>query len=94
MGESTIDLSEADLSRPVTHLRVVTVMGSTTLELPDDVNVHITKVTIMAENAVDAPAPPTRPGAPELHIRLVSIMGETRVRFRRRGRGRQTELYA
>jgi hypothetical protein len=93
MGETRLDLGEADLSRPVTHLRVFTVMGETKLELPDDVNVHITKLTIMGENHVDSPPAPPRPGAPELHLRLISIMGSNRVRFRRR-RERHTELYA
>jgi hypothetical protein len=93
MGETTLDLSEADLSRPVTHLRVFTLMGETKLELPDDVSVHVTKVTIMGENDVDTPPLAPRPGAPELHLRLISIMGSTKVRFRRR-RARHAELYA
>jgi hypothetical protein len=93
MGDSTIDLTDADLSRPVTHMRVFTLMGSTRIEVPDDVNVHVTKLTIMAENDIDAPDAPPMPGAPELHIHLVSIMGECKLRFRRT-RGRRNELYA
>jgi hypothetical protein len=88
MGETTIDLTEADLSRPVTHLRVVTIMGQTNIEVPDDVNLYVTKTTIMAQNDIDAPDEPLA-GAPELHVKLVSIMGEARIRCRRRPRRSQ-----
>jgi hypothetical protein len=93
MGDCTIDLGEADLARPVTRMHVVTVMGTTKIDVPDDVNVHVTKVTILGTNDVDLPNSAHRPGAPELHIRLVSIMGEAKVRFSRIRR-RTTELYA
>jgi hypothetical protein len=93
MGDSTIDLGEADLSRPVTHMRVLTVMGTTKIDVPDDVNVHVTRVTILGTNDVDLPGVAPLPGAPELHIRLVSILGEAKVRFSRLRR-RPTELFA
>jgi hypothetical protein len=93
MGETALDLGEADLSRPVTRLRVFTLMGDAKLEIPDDVSVHISKLAIMGDNDVDTPPAPPRPGAPELHLRLIAIMGSNRVRIRRR-REPHAELYA
>jgi hypothetical protein len=86
MGETTIDLGEADLSQPITEMRVITVMGSTRIDVPDGVNVHVTKVTLLGENRVDLPSARSDPGAPELHIRLISILGEAKVRLSRVGR--------
>jgi hypothetical protein len=93
MGEATIDLGEADLSQPVSHMRVITVLGSTRIDVPAHLNVHVTKVTLLGENDVELSGGPAPAGTPELHIHLISILGEAKVRFSR-GRGRQDELNA
>ena len=90
MGETTIDLTDAELE-PHTSLRVLTLMGATEIIVPEGVNVHVTKVTIMAEHSVDLPGGAI-PGAPELHIRLISVMGRASLALRRRER--HAELYA
>ena len=91
MGDAQLDLSQAELSGPVTELRVLTIMGSTLVTVPDDAAVDVSKVTIMADNDAELPHGRPGPGAARIHIRLVSFMGSARVRVSRRG---QAELYA
>ena len=93
MGETTIDLRQADLSRPWTELRVITLLGSATIEVPEHVAVAVSKLTLLSDNEVQTAAHPPQPGAPQLHIRLVSILASARVRLGT-DRARHAELYA
>jgi hypothetical protein len=84
MGGSDLDLCDIELSDPVTHLNVYSLMGGSQIRVPDGVDVHVARVALMGGNDVrlgDAVAPP---GAPQIRIRLVSIMGGSNVRRGRR----------
>ncbi|HET9072966.1 MAG TPA: DUF1707 domain-containing protein [Solirubrobacteraceae bacterium] len=91
MGDAQLDLSGAELSGPVTELRVLTIMGSTLVTVPDDAAVDVAKVTIIADNDIALPHGRPAPGAPQIRIRLISLLGSARVRVSRRG---EAELYA
>jgi hypothetical protein len=80
MGESSIDFNEAVLERPVTKLRVFTLMGSTTVRVPEHAHVFVSKLSIMGSSSVRLENPEIAADAPQLHLRLISIMGECAVR--------------
>lgn len=84
MGGSDVDLSTVELSDRVTQLNVFSVMGGSEIRVPDGVDVHVSKVALMGGNDVRLGdyVPPT--GAPQIFIRLVSIMGGSSVRRGRR----------
>jgi len=80
MGETSVDFNEAVLDRPVTKLRVWTLMGSSTVRVPENVHVFVSKLSIMGSASVRLENPEIAADAPQLHLRLISIMGECSVR--------------
>jgi hypothetical protein len=84
MGGSDLDLCDAELSDQVTRLTVFSIMGGSEIRVPDGVDVQVSKLGIMGGNDVrlGEDLPPL--GAPQIHIRLVSIMGGSSVRRGRR----------
>ncbi len=80
MGGSDVDLSDAEFSDPVTHLNVFSVMGGSDIHVPEGADVHVSKVALMGGNDVHLgdDVPPV--GAPQIRIRLVSVMGGSSVR--------------
>ncbi len=77
-GEATIDLRAAELDR-VTELRILTVVGTTTVLLPDHIVLELTQVALLADHDLDAVGRP-RPTAPVLRLSLVSVIGRVRLR--------------
>ena len=75
MGGSDIDLNDAALAVPVTEIRMYSIMGGGEIRVPHGVDVQVSNFALMGGNDVKLgdEAPP--PGAPTIHIRLVSIMG-------------------
>ncbi len=84
MGGSTLDLNDAELSDQVTQVNVFALMGGSEIRVPDDVHVHVSKFAFMGGNDVRLGDASPLPGAPQIRIRLVSIMGGSSVRRGRR----------
>ena len=75
MGGSDIDLNDAELSGPVTEIRMYSIMGGGDIRVPHGVDVHVSNFALMGGNDVTLGDEDAPPGAPAIHIRLVSIMG-------------------
>lgn len=75
MGSCDLDLNDAELSGPVTELRVYSIMGGGEIRVPDGVDVRVSNIAIMGGNDIRLGEESTPPGAPLIQIRLVSIMG-------------------
>lgn len=84
MGGSDVDLSTAELSDRVTHLNVFSVMGGSEIRVPDGVDVQVSKMSLMGGNDVRLGDYVPPPGAPQIFLRLVSVMGGSSVRRGRR----------
>lgn len=75
MGGSDLDLTQAELSAPVTQITVVSVMGGSELSVPEGVRVEASKFAFMGGNDVKL-GPERPPGdAPLLRIKLIAVMG-------------------
>jgi hypothetical protein len=55
-------------------------MGSATVRVPEHVHVFVSKLSIMGSADVRLENPEIPADAPQLHLRLISIMGECTVR--------------
>jgi hypothetical protein len=87
MGGSDLDFNDAELAADVTVLRVFSLMGGSSVHVPDGLNVEVSKLAIMGGNDVDLGDEQPDPGGPVLRVQLLSIMGGTDVkRGRRRSR--------
>jgi hypothetical protein len=64
----------------VTTITVVSIMGGAEIHVPDNADVHVSKVGIMGGNDVELNDTPVSDGAPVIRIRLISIMGGASVR--------------
>jgi Domain of unknown function (DUF1707)/Cell wall-active antibiotics response 4TMS YvqF len=101
MGGSELDLTHAELADRDTTITVVSIMGGGEIRVPEGVEVHVSKVAIMGGNDAQLSDRTPPPGAPVIHIRLVSIMGGFSVeqgprrsrREQRAERRRQRELH-
>ena len=95
MGGVDLDLRDAELTQPVTTIRVIAVMGGVKVLVPDGVDVQVSKLAIMGGNDVQLGAGQPTPGAPVVHLRLLSIMsGITVRRAKRKAKRQQRELEA
>jgi hypothetical protein len=79
MGGSDIDLNDAELSGPLTELNMYSIMGGGEIRVPDGVDVQVSNLALMGGNGVKLGDEVAPPGAPTIHIRLVSIMGGSEV---------------
>lgn len=84
MGGTDLDLNDAELSAQETHIRVVSIMGGGEIRVPDGVDVQVSEFAFMGGNDVKLGDQLPAPGAPVIHIRLVSIMAGFSVRRGRR----------
>ena len=75
MGGDEIDLREAEIDGGGLTLNLYSVMGGSTIYLPDSVDVEISGFAIMGGNEERGPDSRPRPGAPVVHIRTFSLMG-------------------
>jgi hypothetical protein len=75
MGGSDLDLTQAELSAPVTQITVVSVMGGSEIAVPEGVRVEASRFAFMGGNDVKL-GPERPPGdAPVLRIKLFAFMG-------------------
>jgi hypothetical protein len=75
MGGADIDLTDAEFASPVTLITVFSLMGGADIRVPDGVEVHITKFALLGGNDVELSDQAPPPGAPVIHLRMLSIMG-------------------
>jgi hypothetical protein len=75
MGGSDIDLNDAHLPGPLTEIRMYSIMGGGGIRVPHGVDVQVSNFALMGGNGVELGDEVAPPGAPRIHIRLVSIMG-------------------
>jgi hypothetical protein len=75
MGASDIDLNDAELSDSLTELTLYSIMGGSEIRVPVGVDVQVSDFALLGGNDVRLGERAAPPGAPTLHIRLVSILG-------------------
>ena len=75
MGGSDIDLNDAELAGPLTELSMYSIMGGGEIRVPHGVDVQVSNFALMGGNDVKLGDEVAPPGAPAIHIRLISIMG-------------------
>jgi hypothetical protein len=80
MGESKIDLRNALIESPEIELRMYLMMGEQQIIVPEGIEVDVTGFVFMGEKRVDVADTRPRPGVPRLHIRVVGLMGEIKIR--------------
>jgi hypothetical protein len=90
MGGADLDLREAVLDGPEVEITVWSLMGGSTITVPEGVHVELDGFALLGGNdlRISGPVPP--PGAPVVRVRAWSLMGGTDVRTsgeRRRHRG-------
>ena len=79
LGGSDIDLNDAELSGPLTELNMYSILGGGGIRVPHGVDVQVSNFALMGGNGVKLGDEVAPPGAPTIHIRLVSIMGGSEV---------------
>jgi hypothetical protein len=75
MGGDEIDLRDAEIDGGGLTLNLYSIMGGSTIYLPDTVDVEISGFAIMGGNEERGPNSQPRPGAPAVHIKTFSLMG-------------------
>ena len=80
MGESNIDLRHAVIESPQIEVHTYLMMGSQTITVPKGVEVEVTGFVFMGEKQVKIIDTAPRPGVPRLHIRVIGMMGEIKIR--------------
>lgn len=83
IGSSDLDLGSAALSSPQTTITLVTLIGSSTVRVPDHVNVQVSGFSVLGSKTVDPRDALHRPDAPTVHLRVFSLIGSARVRSSR-----------
>jgi hypothetical protein len=81
MGGSDLDLRDAVVDGPAIEIRVFSLMGGSTIKVPEGVNVELGGFALMGGNDLKTKrgARP-QPGAPSVRVRAYSLMGGTDVR--------------
>jgi hypothetical protein len=80
MGESHVDLRSAVVEHLDIEMKVRLVMGEQVVIVPDGVEVEVSGFVFMGEKRVDVVDVRPRPGVPCLHIHVIGVMGEVRIR--------------
>lgn len=78
-GGTTLDLSEAELSREEVTLTVVTILGGVDVRIPDALRLDVSGISILGGRRI-AQRHSASPDAPLIHLRLFSLAGGIRVR--------------
>lgn len=80
MGGADLDLRQALVEGRDTEILVVSVMGGSTITVPEGVDIDAGGFAFMGGNDVLIEGPPPAPGAPRIRIRAWSLLGGTDVR--------------
>lgn len=79
MGGADLDLRQATVEAAETAITVFSLMGGSTIVVPEGVEVDAGGFAFLGGNDVRLEGPPPQPGAPRLRIRAWSLMGGTDV---------------
>lgn len=77
MGCSDLDLRGVELDRPEITITVVSIMGGSSIYVPDSADVDLGGFAFMGGNGQRGSLRPPRPGAPLIRVRAYSLMGGT-----------------
>jgi hypothetical protein len=91
MGGADLDLREAVLEAPEVEITVWSLMGGSTVTVPEGVHVELGGFALLGGNRMRVEGPPPGPGAPVVRVRAWSLMGGTDVKTKR-GRGWRDHL--
>jgi hypothetical protein len=80
MGESKLDLRRSLIDSPEIRMTMYLMMGEQQVIVPEGVEVEVTGFVLMGEKRVDVDDIRPRPGVPRLHIRVIGMMGEIKIR--------------
>jgi hypothetical protein len=81
MGGADLDLTEAIVEGAEIEIRVFSLMGGSTIVVPDGVNVEMGGFAFMGGNDLKTTGGArAQPGAPSVRVRAYSVMGGTDVR--------------
>lgn len=80
MGGADLDLRTATISGPVSEIVVISVMGGSTIVVPEGVEVDPGGFALMGGNDFKLPDTPAPAGAPLMRIKTFSFMGGTDVK--------------
>lgn len=81
MGGVDLDLSQATIEDGELTIRIISVMGGSTIHVPDGVHVERTGFSLLGGDDVepaDGPGPPR--GAPVIHLKVINVMGGNTVK--------------
>jgi hypothetical protein len=87
MGGADLDLREALLQSHETEIIVISLMGGSTITVPEGVAVDAGGFALLGGNDVRLEGPPPPPGAPVIRVRAWSFLGGTDVLSRPRPGG-------
>jgi hypothetical protein len=79
MGGADLDLRQATVEAADTEITVFSLLGGSTILVPEGVEVDAGGFAFMGGNDVRLEGPPPPPGAPRLRVRAWSLMGGTDV---------------
>jgi Domain of unknown function (DUF1707)/Cell wall-active antibiotics response 4TMS YvqF len=89
MGGADLDLREAVLDGPEVEITVWSLMGGSTITVPEGVHVELDGLALLGGNDLRIAGPDPPPGAPVVRVRAWSLMGGTDVRTRGERRRRR-----
>jgi hypothetical protein len=92
MGGADLDLREAVLETPEVEITVWSLMGGSTITVPEGVHVELEGFAVMGGNSLRLEGGDPAPGAPVVRVRAWSLMGGTDVRTRGARRHRRHGL--
>ena len=84
LGGSDLDLREAVVEGDEVRITIWSLMGGSTITVPDGVQVDAGGFGLLGGDDVDVEAPSPGPGAPVVRVRAYSLMGGNTVRGGRR----------
>jgi hypothetical protein len=79
-GGSEIDFNDAVLSARQTEIRIISIMGGSTVYVPEGLDVRVSEFALMGGNDIKLGRGRPLPGGPVVHMRLFSLMGGTDVK--------------
>ncbi|HEV7751369.1 MAG TPA: DUF1707 domain-containing protein [Baekduia sp.] len=80
LGSSDLDLNEAELSDERTEVRVIAILGSAGIRVPEGLNVEVSQLALMGDNDIRLGPERPDPGGPTVHLKLFSLMGSIDVK--------------
>lgn len=80
MGGVDLDLSAATIAGRALTVRIVSIMGGSTIRVPPGVHVDRSGLSLMGGDSVELPPEQPPPNAPVVHIRSYNLMGGSDVR--------------